>query len=401
MGTKYSSKTISGYNATPPPDDGTQAANNEITWAVIKTKLPDPIRTLVESMNTALVDQVDESASDKATNYTTTASDYQRTINATAAVTIDLGDASTMTAGYIVRVRNQHTAAITVGRATGTDTINGTAADITIDPNCAHTFLVNSTANGYLILDQFYSNAKIKSAYESNSDTNAFTDANQTKLSGIATGAEVNPDVVSQAEAEAGTATTERIWTAERVSQAIDALAPSAVTKDFRLISTVTPTASSFIEIIWVSGTYREIILAGESLNPASDGVEVYMEFGTTAGTYYTDVNDYESSAGIAINYNHGTNTDKIRIADTVGSNSNESINFDVTCVGFDSNRGFPTAFVRSSWLDTSGNAGVASIAGVCDDPAADTVAFNRVRFYVSTGNWATNGNIKVYGYNE
>jgi len=35
---------------------------------------------------------------------------------------------------------------------------------------------------------------------------------------------EANPDVVSQVEAEAGVATTERIWTAERVKQAIDAL---------------------------------------------------------------------------------------------------------------------------------------------------------------------------------
>ena len=44
------------------------------------------------------------------------------------------------------------------------------------------------------------------------------------KLDGIAAGAEVNPDVVSQAEAEAGVATTERIWTAQRVAQAIAAL---------------------------------------------------------------------------------------------------------------------------------------------------------------------------------
>ena len=66
--------------------------------------------------------------------------------------------------------------------------------------------------------------AEIKSAYEGEADTNAFTDADHTKLDGIATGAEVNPSVVSQAEAEAGTATTERIWTAQRVAQAIAAL---------------------------------------------------------------------------------------------------------------------------------------------------------------------------------
>jgi hypothetical protein len=45
-----------------------------------------------------------------------------------------------------------------------------------------------------------------------------------TKLDGVATGAEVNPAVVSQGEAEAGTATTERIWTAQRIAQAIAAL---------------------------------------------------------------------------------------------------------------------------------------------------------------------------------
>ncbi|KKK57456.1 hypothetical protein LCGC14_3054260, partial [marine sediment metagenome] len=51
-----------------------------------------------------------------------------------------------------------------------------------------------------------------------------FTDTKNTKLSGIATGAEVNPDLISQAEAEAGVATTERIFSALRVKQAIDAL---------------------------------------------------------------------------------------------------------------------------------------------------------------------------------
>lgn len=47
----------------------------------------------------------------------------------------------------------------------------------------------------------------------------------KSKLDGVATGAEVNPDLISQAEAEAGSATTERIFNALRVKQAIDALA--------------------------------------------------------------------------------------------------------------------------------------------------------------------------------
>lgn len=58
------------------------------------------------------------------------------------------------------------------------------------------------------------------------------------KLDGIDSGATAGatwnsditgqPTVVSQAEAEAGTATTERIWTAQRVAQAIAALAPAS-----------------------------------------------------------------------------------------------------------------------------------------------------------------------------
>ena len=51
----------------------------------------------------------------------------------------------------------------------------------------------------------------------------AAIDLNTAKV-GVTT-EEANPDVVSQVEAEAGIATTERIWTAQRVKQAIDALA--------------------------------------------------------------------------------------------------------------------------------------------------------------------------------
>lgn len=66
--------------------------------------------------------------------------------------------------------------------------------------------------------------AEIKSAYEGEADTNAFTDAAAGMLAGIEPGAEVNPDLISQAEAEAGSATTARIFSALRVAQAIAAL---------------------------------------------------------------------------------------------------------------------------------------------------------------------------------
>jgi len=58
----------------------------------------------------------------------------------------------------------------------------------------------------------------------------AEVDLNTAKV-GVTT-EEANPDVVSQVEAEAGIATTERIWTAERVKQAIVALGGSGSVDD-------------------------------------------------------------------------------------------------------------------------------------------------------------------------
>jgi hypothetical protein len=78
----------------------------------------------------------------------------------------------------------------------------------------------------------------------------------ETKLSGIAAGAEVNPDVVSQVEAEAGIATTERIWTAERVKQAIVALGGSGSVDDtaygisWNGVTTVAPSKNALYDFI-------------------------------------------------------------------------------------------------------------------------------------------------------
>jgi hypothetical protein len=48
----YTSVSISGYNSSPPPDDGSQTSANKVEWAKHKTKLTDPLKTLIESVNT-------------------------------------------------------------------------------------------------------------------------------------------------------------------------------------------------------------------------------------------------------------------------------------------------------------------------------------------------------------
>lgn len=53
--TPYTSQSISGYNSSPPTDDGAQTAANQVAWSKHKTKIGDPIKTLTESVNSALV----------------------------------------------------------------------------------------------------------------------------------------------------------------------------------------------------------------------------------------------------------------------------------------------------------------------------------------------------------
>ncbi len=152
MGTKYTTTSSSGYNASPPADDGSQVASNEIRWSYIKEKLSDVLKTFIEAIDSKLVTHFDEKVIDKAANFTTTTAEHKQTVNATAAITVSLGDATTMAVGYIVTVKNSHTAAITVDLATGTDTLDGTAAgSISLAPDAAATFITTTGANGYLI----------------------------------------------------------------------------------------------------------------------------------------------------------------------------------------------------------------------------------------------------------
>lgn len=158
MGAKYSSVSISGYNATPPSDDGSATEANKVKWSTVKTKIGDPTKTAVESINTALVTALNTSARSITASDTAVAGDHLKTIeiasSVTSAVTVTLSDAATMAAGYIVTVSNQSAVVCTIARATSGDTINGTAANISIPATSSITFLVNSATNGYITAGQ-------------------------------------------------------------------------------------------------------------------------------------------------------------------------------------------------------------------------------------------------------
>lgn len=128
MANPYTTVSVTNYNATPPSDDGTQASQNEITWAKHKTKLGDPIKTAVESINTNVLAAFAKIAfngiSTHSGDYTVLAADQGKILSVTGTTTITLIAAATALTPFHVTILNSGTATVTVD-GNGTETIDG------------------------------------------------------------------------------------------------------------------------------------------------------------------------------------------------------------------------------------------------------------------------------------
>ena len=162
MGTKYGSgQSATGYNSSPPSDDGTASEANKGKWSTIKTKLGDPVKNLADAMNTALVTALNVDCTVQTATYSTAATDHLKPILCSGTFTVSLGDAVTMAVGYQATVVNVGTGVITVGLVTNTDTLNGTAnGTIKLAAGHALTAATNSSPNGYNVISGF--GAKVK-----------------------------------------------------------------------------------------------------------------------------------------------------------------------------------------------------------------------------------------------
>lgn len=158
MGAKYSNQATSGYNATPPADDGSQVASNLITWAGIKNKIGDVLKTFGEAINTALVAAFDYSVRQITSNDTTVAGDHMRCVEiaptVTTAVTISLGDAATMTNVYRVFIKNSSARNQTLTRITGGDTLDGVAGSVVLAPGEGRVVQTIAAATGYVTVSR-------------------------------------------------------------------------------------------------------------------------------------------------------------------------------------------------------------------------------------------------------
>ena len=153
MGTKYVTESLTGYNSSPPSDDGTASDANKIKWATIKTKLDDPIKTQVANIDAKLVTMADVGPDAKTAAYTTVAGDHEKTIEVTTSgITITLLDVASAPAGYTVRIKNNSGGTITVD-GSASETIDGSANLMLADLEST-TVQLNQAQTEYITLQQ-------------------------------------------------------------------------------------------------------------------------------------------------------------------------------------------------------------------------------------------------------
>lgn len=126
----YVAPSISGYNATPPSDDGAATTSNRIDWSKIKTKLTDPIKNYADSISSAISSAFSGvllgRIEDKAVGFSVALSDSGKVFRCTAALTVTLAAATDLGSGFSFSIRNDSSGNVVIDPASS-ETINGSS----------------------------------------------------------------------------------------------------------------------------------------------------------------------------------------------------------------------------------------------------------------------------------
>ena len=128
MSNPYIQPSITGYNVSPPSDDGSATTGNQLKWSNHKDKLADPLKTFIENVDAAVLQAFDQSfgasVSPKTATYTVVPGDRGRFITVTGTTTITLLAAATAGSGFPLLIVNIGTGVVTVD-GDSAETING------------------------------------------------------------------------------------------------------------------------------------------------------------------------------------------------------------------------------------------------------------------------------------
>ena len=130
MSNQYTAPSISGYNSSPPSDDGANTAANEITWAHHKDKLGDPLKNYADAISSAITSAfaLNHLASTEAISATDSvvSGDRGKLFICTNTFTLTLLACATAGDGFSFSVRNDGSGTITLD-GNSSETINGSA----------------------------------------------------------------------------------------------------------------------------------------------------------------------------------------------------------------------------------------------------------------------------------
>lgn len=133
MGDPYTDVTVSGYNTSPPSDDGSEVASNRVAWSTVTGKVGGPLKAAIETMNSNVGGAVDKliggaGVTSTAINYTVQSSDQGKLVVVTASGrTITTPAAATEGSPFVFGVLNNSTGDATID-GSGSETVDGSAS---------------------------------------------------------------------------------------------------------------------------------------------------------------------------------------------------------------------------------------------------------------------------------
>ncbi len=130
MSNPYSPVTVSGFNTSPPDDDGSEISTNQVEWAKHKEKLGDPLNAAIAAMDTNIAAAFGlifgTTISSHSGNYTILTTDRGRFFEATATLTFTLPSVADAGVGFPLAFFNNNSGIMTLDGADA-ETINGAA----------------------------------------------------------------------------------------------------------------------------------------------------------------------------------------------------------------------------------------------------------------------------------
>lgn len=135
MSNPYTQPSISGYNSSPPSDDGSETTANAIKWSNHIDKIGDPLRDYIDAVSanvlTAFGKVLGGNIVSKAANYTVLPADQGSVFIVTGGATLTLPPVANVGEPYVIGVINGALSQVTVD-GNSSETING-ATSITLE----------------------------------------------------------------------------------------------------------------------------------------------------------------------------------------------------------------------------------------------------------------------------